>query len=417
MFDDQHTEQDLMFRSILENGQEEVPARVWDGVASGLDKIARQRKVALWWSGAAVSTAAAAAIVVGVVLNRPAEDFVQPAQVNVVAVVEMPVSTSEDTPATVAEAARQNTYLAYAPATVKQTPVSITDLTDRESASEKSRASEAAVGNGTKPEISAAEKNAASATPEAPAGPVAQQRTAKSADSENHFSTGFDEWEEEKTPARRKIKTSLVLSSTTGANGASKAPATGLLKRPMKPNAIIQTGITEIGDNKFGLPLSFGVGAKIDLTEMWSVGVGVNYTLLTRKFEGEYLKVDNGNIIEYTQSDIRNLQHYVGIPVNAYYNIINKNKVNFYAYAGGAVEKCVTNKYQVLETKSVHKEKAQGVQWSANLGVGVEFMLGDHIGLYLDPSARYYFNNKQPKSIRTAQPFMLGFELGLRTRF
>ena len=66
---------------------------------------------------------------------------------------------------------------------------------------------------------------------------------------------------------------------------------------------------------------------------------------------------------------------------------------------------------------SIYKEEIQGVQWSANLGLGVEFMFGKHLGLYLDPSVRYYFSCQQPKSIRTAQPVMLGLELGLRTRF
>ena len=54
------------------------------------------------------------------------------------------------------------------------------------------------------------------------------------------------------------------------------------------------------------------------------------------------------------------------------------------------------------------------MQLSANAGIGVEFMLGRYVGLYLDPSLRYYFKSGQPKSIRTAQPLMLGFELGLR---
>lgn len=407
MFDDQHTEQDLMFRSILENGQEEVPARVWDGVASGLDKIARRRKVALWWSGAAVSTAAAAAIAVGVVLNRPAEDFVLPAQEDMVAVVAVPAGASEGTSATVAEAAQQTTYLAYAPAAPKEAPVGGTS-TD-------------AVSNGMKQEISAGpaapEASADPDVPDAPATPAAQKKTTKSAASENTSSAGFDEWAEEQTTQRRKVKTSLVLSSTTGANGASKTSAAGRLRRPVNPNSLIKTGITEIGNNRYGLPFSAGIGVRIDLTDKWSVGVGVNYTLLTRKFEGDYLKVEEGSILEYTQSDIRNLQHYIGIPVNAYYNIISKDWINFYTYAGGAVEKCVMNKFQILESKSVHKEKVQGVQWSANLGIGVEFMLGKHVGLYIDPSARYYFNCGQPKSIRTTQPFMIGVELGLRTRF
>ena len=41
-------------------------------------------------------------------------------------------------------------------------------------------------------------------------------------------------------------------------------------------------------------------------------------------------------------------------------------------------------------------------------------MLGKHLGIYLDPSVRYYFNCNQPKSIRTDQPLMLGFEVGAR---
>jgi hypothetical protein len=56
------------------------------------------------------------------------------------------------------------------------------------------------------------------------------------------------------------------------------------------------------------------------------------------------------------------------------------------------------------------------MQLSADLGMGVEFMLGRHLGIYLDPSIRYFFDNNQPKSIRTAQPLMFGFEMGLRAK-
>ena len=137
---------------------------------------------------------------------------------------------------------------------------------------------------------------------------------------------------------------------------------------------------------------------------------------MSRKFFGDYTKVESGKIVESIKSDIRNTQHYVGIPVNAYYNIVENKFVNFYAYAGGTVEKCVSDEYRVLSKDIHHKESVKGVQASANLGIGVEFMLGNHLGIYVDPSARYYFNCNQPKSIRTAQPLMLGFEMGLRVR-
>ena len=61
-----------------------------------------------------------------------------------------------------------------------------------------------------------------------------------------------------------------------------------------------------------------------------------------------------------------------------------------------------------------YSAKPKGVQWSVNVGLGVEFMLGKTVGIYLDPSLRYYFNCGQPSSIRTEQPLMLAFEAGLR---
>ena len=80
------------------------------------------------------------------------------------------------------------------------------------------------------------------------------------------------------------------------------------------------------------------------------------------------------------------------------------------------MEKCIADNYNVLSTSIRHTEKIKGLQLSANAGIGVEFMLGKYLGLYIDPSVRYYFDCDQPKNIRTVQPFMLGFELGLRAR-
>ena len=51
-------------------------------------------------------------------------------------------------------------------------------------------------------------------------------------------------------------------------------------------------------------------------------------------------------------------------------------------------------------------------------GVGIEFMIMDNVGLYFDPSVRYYFaTQKQPRSIRTVQPFRVDVEAGLRMYF
>ena len=143
--------------------------------------------------------------------------------------------------------------------------------------------------------------------------------------------------------------------------------------------------------------------------------MGLNYTLLTSKFNGKYIKVTDGVEEAPVAGNVRNTQHYIGIPINAYYDIVNKDFISLYAYAGGAVEKCILNKYHLQTTTDIyHSEEVKGVQLSVNAGIGVEFRLGRYVGLYIDPSLRYYFNNGQPKSIRSSQPLMLGFEAGLR---
>ena len=81
---------DLMMKSILEEGQEEVPARIWDGVSEGLDKAARRKTVVLWFRRAAAGVAAAAAVAAGVFFNSGSDEAFVPeaASSDMIAVVE-----------------------------------------------------------------------------------------------------------------------------------------------------------------------------------------------------------------------------------------------------------------------------------------------------------------------------------------
>ena len=390
MFDgQQNNDWDLQMRSILESGQEEVPAHVWDGISSELDAIARRRKTVVFFRRAAIGLSAAAVLAFGLFLNHNSGDV----PVNTVAEVVEPVYETEIS-------VEQNiegdlVMMAMAPA-----------------ATEKKLYRESVV---TTTATEAIEKETA------PVSEVQQEEPEVSNPVEKVEEPVFVEtgnWVEDESEIKeRKTKVSLVLSGVAGTNSAQNNGNAGVIRRPTLSAAPIKTSVTqtEAGDN-YSIPLSFGVGTKISFNSRWSLGVGVNYTLLSRKFFGDYTKVESGKIVESVKSDIRNTQHYVGIPVNAYYNIVENKFVNFYAYAGGTVEKCVSDEYRVLSKDIHHKESVKGAQASANLGIGVEFMLGNHLGIYVDPSARYYFNCNQPKSIRTAQPLMLGFEMGLRVR-
>ena len=396
MFDDNHIEEsDLLIRSILADAQEEVPAHVWEGVARGLSKAAR-RKTAVLWLGRTVAVAAAAAIAVGVFFRHGSEDIALPeAEGDMIAVVEN-------------ETAMQAEDVLLA--NVEGETVAIEDIINRAAPADDV---EAAVRTEVPTSQEQTEEISETVPDETVAEDFEETFAREVADAPAKIEDDFD-WEEEKE--REKIRTSLVISGIAGTNNPQDAGKIGPFKSPGMYMAPTKTTVEPTSSQTtYGIPLSVGAGVKMNFTKRWSLGMGLNYTLLTRKFNGKYTKVENGEDSLPIAATIRNTQHFIGIPINAYYNIISRDFINFYAYAGGTVEKCVADLYEVQTTPVIHHEEAvKGVQLSANAGIGVEFMLGRYVGLYIDPNLRYYFNCNQPKSIRTAQPLMLGFEMGFR---
>ena len=389
MFDEKN---DIDFKDILEGAQEEVPASVWEGVSAGLDKAARGKVVALWFRRAGIATVAAAAIA-GMLLVLPNDngaDIVPDAdKSDMIAVVENEPVIPADTTETIVP---ELVYVA------KAEPVNVADV----------KVTEQTVPS----EIPAREVMIPADTVEEPESSADEPTPVQKLEATSEWS---DEWTEEEETVR-KTDVSFVLSGLTGTNAAQNETVKDIFKRPDPNPGPATTGVKQTSTNSaYDIPLSFGAGVRIRLSPKWSIGAGVNYSMLSRRFSGTYTKVNSAGVIENsTASDIRNTQHYIGIPVNAYYDIVDSRNVNFYAYAGGAVEKCISDKYSVLNTSIIHKEKVTGFQWSANVGIGVGFKFGEHLGLYIDPSLRYYFDCDQPHNIRSAQPLMLGFEIGLR---
>ncbi len=393
MFDEgRHIEDtDLMLRTVLDEGYEEVPAGIWEGVAEGLDRVAARKKAAMiWWRRAAVSTAAAAAIAVGILVNTdPVSDhgLGYPSLIAEGSAVEINVIPLES-------------------------PVPLTAMVSRpdapESADVPAQTFVQKEGTHEKQTVIITEEPAEKedAVKEKPVREVAARQDQKEAFPEK--------WEEEELPKASKTRTSIVLSGIAGSNSSPNKTSKTMMRLPGTGKPLNKTTITDKDQSVYGIPLSFGAGVKIDFSQRWAISAGVNYTMLSRKFNGAYTEVNDGVAAPTIYSDMNNVQHYIGIPVNVFYNIIDTKHMNFYAYAGGAAEKCISNKYEILDYSITHKEDVEGIQWSAGLGIGVEFTPWKHLGIYIDPSLRYYFDCNQPRSIRTAQPLMFGLEIGLR---
>lgn len=391
---DINTEFDKEIRSILADAEEEVPSYLMDEVFSRLDRK-REPVLPLWLKRTTAVMAAAAVLVTGFVLLFPEKEDIT--------VVEKPVVTAEVREDSENQIAHSEELIADVVKPVRKIsrPVVVNEIPVEESLPEVVQ------------EDSVSEEPVELGQAEKPHEQVSNQEVEEET---GKLSDYFDSIADEDEPkGRRKI--SMTVGGDLASNGNAKgyngfggfrAPGEGILEA---------TYIEQVGKNsKYMIPLSFGFSTRIPFAKRWSAGIGLNYSMLQRTFTGVYTNIHEGKTTIVTSSDIKNTLHYVGIPVNVYYNIVDGTKVKFYAYAGGAVEKGISNVYRIGRSEGDirYHESVKGVQASAGAGFGVEFMLADKLGLYVNPGLRYYFDCGQPVSIRTQQPLMMNFEIGFR---
>lgn len=169
-------------------------------------------------------------------------------------------------------------------------------------------------------------------------------------------------------------------------------------------------GIKPISVPEHSFPVTVGIDAVYTfLKGRLGVGVGVNYTYMKSRYEAIINNAEQGVV----QQSL----HYIGVPVKFYVNAVSYKGFNLYASIGGTLEKGVKAIYNITNLENVRYTKESeinGVQWSANVGIGLEYRFLDFLGLYLDPHLTYYFDCGQPYSVRTEQNFQFGLQLGIR---
>lgn len=396
---------DLEIRSMLENAREDVPEGLWQGIESRLPAPAKARPAAIWWKIASATGAVAAAVALTVFFStRP----VVQNPVDIIPSQDSGLSQLMETP--------------LAPETGNMKPLSIGQVlgesvseTDGEDVTETAGESvveeNAAAGTAGKEETAPAAGTEETAVADETA--VREENTAENW-IRKYESADFDERGEE-LQGSRKEKRGVVLSAYADAlsnSNTAKASDINMLKRPAVPQA---TTIEETGESRYAIPVAAGIGLRFDVSKRFSIGTGVSWSYLTRSFSGQFNELDaEGAIISQTgYTNIRNSQHYIGIPLNLYVDIIRKDFIDFYAYASGSANYCLSNRYQMDKSKSYSPEGSNW-QFSAGIGMGVEFIAAKKVGFYIDPSLNYWFTAGEVSNIRTRQPLMLGLELGIR---
>ena len=388
---------DLEIRSMLENAREDVPEGLWQGIESRLPAPAKARPAAIWWKIASATGAVAAAVALTVffstrpVVQNPV-DIIPSQDSGLSQLMETPLApeTGNMKPLSIGQAFGES---------VSETDGEDVTETAGESIVEKSTAGDTAAGT---EETAVADETA-----------VREENTAENW-IRKYESADFDERGEE-LQGSRKEKRGVVLSAYADAlsnSNTAKASDINMLKRPAVPQA---TTIEETGESRYAIPVAAGIGLRFDVSKRFSIGTGVSWSYLTRSFSGQFNELDaEGAIINQTgYTNIRNSQHYIGIPLNLYVDIIRKDFIDFYAYASGSANYCLSNRYQMDKSKSYSPEGSNW-QFSAGIGMGVEFIAAKKVGFYIDPSLNYWFTAGEVSNIRTRQPLMLGLELGIR---
>ena len=396
---------DQRLRDRLEGVTEPAPD-VWEGISKGLER--RRRKV-LFRRFTVAAAAAAAVLALALLVFRGPRNGGQ---------VEAPVQIAQTDPAVTA------------PAEASQSP-GIAPIEEQIAALPQQAMADARMSKPVTPkkpavvepaaeEPAAIEPVEAATVVEEPAvtTPVVTTPAEEpKADEPQHLLTEddlpADYWTREESSEKSHIRTHTsqisILSNLTTVSSDGD-----LLYIPSASHASSQSGkgqattdiepTSEANAAKFYVPLTFGLQVAFPLTDRFSVATGVTYSYLVSQYDILYKKV--------LYEGAYNQLHYVGVPVSLSYRFVQTPHVGVYASVSGAAEKCVGQRY--VFGSNVASEKVKGLQWSAKAGIGVEYWFIPHMGIYFDPSLVYFFDNKQPLSIRTQQPLQASFEVGLR---
>lgn len=368
---------DQDIREMLYNAEEPVSPGVWSAVEAGLNA---RRKVVPAWLWSAVAVAAAAAVAAGVFLWRPSglklEEF----------------SPSSGLTAHLDYSLPQN-IVERVPEAPSATGKAVSAVALREEASLE------AVQTATiNPEVLLKVSSRLAMPPQSSCAPTVN----------DNYLLNELAWEARPLPGR-----DFSLTASGDITASSRAQAFSR-RSAAAPASIMAEGVEYLSGDRPGVPFSAGIGLKWSIFPRWAVGTGVRYTNLRRSFIGNY---HSGQGWSADEKSIDNTQHWLGVPVNVYFDVVDRPRFKVHAFAGGAVDYLLGNKFTIHSDKDILWNKSgTSFQWSASVGAGAEYLITRHIGIYLDPSVRYCFGQAGGQDINglPAHPLQFMLEAGVR---
>lgn len=182
------------------------------------------------------------------------------------------------------------------------------------------------------------------------------------------------------------------------------AVSNGLINIPNDQTLVFEDGIpylrqaNQVIDMEHHQPISFGLSVRKSLGRGFSLETGLTYTLLS----------SDAKLAENDQK-IEQKLHYLGIPLRANWNFLDKKLVTLYVSGGGMVEKCLYGKL------GSEKETVNPLQFSVSGAVGAQLNATKKVGIYVEPGVAYFFDDgSDVQTIRKENPFNFNIQAGIR---
>ncbi|PXV63303.1 hypothetical protein CLV62_11420 [Dysgonomonas alginatilytica] len=166
-------------------------------------------------------------------------------------------------------------------------------------------------------------------------------------------------------------------------------------------------------------PISFGIAVNKKITNRISIESGIVYTYISAR-----IKEDPN--MEFKQNDLQYF-HYLGIPLSVNYKLGEWKKVEFYASAGGMIQKDIYGRLNSdssidglinFEKSSKRKISQERPQFSVMGLLGISYPLYNKLAAYTSFGGAYYFDaGNQYQTIFSDKKWLFNLNLGLKFGF
>lgn len=216
----------------------------------------------------------------------------------------------------------------------------------------------------------------------------------------------------------------MVYSSSEGGSWSVSIDYEGLFSRRngAEGSYVIGNGLTnepvmEVRESlRHRIPFTVGVSVSRQLSPRWSVETGIRFSRLRSDSVADCMKWHREAVMKTTC---------IGIPLKVSYAFVRSHGLSVYGQAGICLDIPLRSEKTVMFSypdKGISLSWKEGlgrrVQWSGEIGVGIQYELVPHVSIFAEPSLRYYFPGGLPDgTVWTDRRLIFTVPFGVRIRW